>query len=281
VFVYLRHRRNAWRFSCGRHVDTRGWLVAPEPAFPLEDRAFYAGRSSAAPVPTAQPLVSCIMPTADRRPWVKRAIDYFLRQDYASRELVILDDGMDRVEDLIPNDPRVRYTALGGKLVLGQKRNRACELARGELIVHWDDDDWQAPHRLRYQVEALQSHDASVCGPSSVLYFEPSSARAWLYAYPGGSLPWIAGNALCYRRSLWERNPFPPVPIGEDTRFVWSQRVGRPLVLSDHRFFAAVIHADNASRKTTTTPYWTPRPLQDVRSLLGKDWELYASDAGR
>jgi O-antigen biosynthesis protein len=55
---------------------------------------------------------------------------------------VVLDDGDDRVEDLIPPDPRIRYVALDRRLVLGEKRNRACELARRELIVHQDDDDW-------------------------------------------------------------------------------------------------------------------------------------------
>jgi hypothetical protein len=37
----------------------------------------------------------------------------------------------------------------------GEKRNRAAAEARGEIIVHWDDDDWSARWRLRYQVEEL------------------------------------------------------------------------------------------------------------------------------
>jgi hypothetical protein len=51
--------------------------------------------------------VSCVMPTADRRRWVSSAIDYFLAQDYPNRELVILDDGEDRVSDLVPADARI------------------------------------------------------------------------------------------------------------------------------------------------------------------------------
>ena len=38
------------------------------------------------------PLVSCIMPTADRRRFVPRAVHQFLAQDYPNKELVILDD---------------------------------------------------------------------------------------------------------------------------------------------------------------------------------------------
>jgi hypothetical protein len=35
------------------------------------------------------PPVSCIMPTANRRAFVPRAVVYFLRQDYPNKELVI------------------------------------------------------------------------------------------------------------------------------------------------------------------------------------------------
>ena len=39
-----------------------------------------------------EPLVSCIMPTANRRAFVPQAIHYFLQQDYPRRELIILDE---------------------------------------------------------------------------------------------------------------------------------------------------------------------------------------------
>lgn len=274
-FVYLRHERNAWGFTCGAYLDPNGWRRATEPAFAPEDRAFYAARSAAAGAsPPRLPLVSCMMPTCDRRAWVAQAIAYFGRQDYPERELLVLDDGGDRVEDLVPADPRIRYVPLDRKLVLGEKRNRACELARGEIIVHWDDDDWQAPHRLSYQVGELERHGAGVCGPSRVLYFDGGVRRAWLYDYTAGKR-WIAGNALCYRKEVWERNPFAHVPVGEDTRFVWSPRAGTPLVLPDHRFFVGIIHGANASPKATRGVYWRPQPLDEVRTVLGADYAFY------
>src|SRR6266567_7684949 len=93
------------------------------------------------------PLVSCIMPTANRRQFARQAITYFQRQDYPSKELLILDDGQDCIQDLMPEDAAIRYTRLTGKRSLGMKRNLACEMARGDLILHWDDDDWMAPNR--------------------------------------------------------------------------------------------------------------------------------------
>jgi len=95
---------------------------------------------------------------ADRRVFIPHAIHYFLRQDYANRELIVLDDGTDPVSDLIPDDPRIRYIRMQERRTVGAKHNLGCELARGEIIAHWDDDDWFAEWRLSYQVSELLKH---------------------------------------------------------------------------------------------------------------------------
>ena len=133
-----------------------------------------------------QPPVSCIMPTRDRRAFVAQAVGYFLRQDYAERELIVVDDGGDAVADLIPEDPAIRYLWLPAGHSLGAKRNLACEQARGALIVHWDDDDWMADWRIGYQVRNLLQQRADVCGLDTLLFYDPWSDRAWRYAYPDG-----------------------------------------------------------------------------------------------
>src|SRR3712207_2410530 len=92
-------------------------------------------------------LVSCIMPTADRRRFTERAIRYFDRQDYRNRELVIVDDGQSPIGDLVGGHPRVHYIRLDQRMRVGTKRNLACLQARGEVIAHWDDDDWYGPQR--------------------------------------------------------------------------------------------------------------------------------------
>jgi glycosyltransferase involved in cell wall biosynthesis len=277
LFAYVRHAGNAWRFRCGDYLDPRGWQQAAEPAFPPADRAFYAARSRSCPPAPGPPLVTAIMPTADRRVHVARSLAYFARQDHPSCELLVLDDGEDRVADLIPPDPRIRYVGLDERLVLGEKRNRACELARGEIIVHWDDDDWQAPHRISYQAAQLELHEAALCGSGRVLYFDPAARSAWLYEYPRAGRSWLAGNGLCYRRSLWERNRFARVPIGEDTRFIWSPHARSQIVLDDHRFLAGLVHGANTSRKLTSGANWRSRPLAEVQGLLGDDWAHYGS----
>src|SRR2546422_2964152 len=101
-------------------------------------------------------LVTCVMPTAERRPFVPHAVACFRHQDHPNLELLVIDDGDDSVADLMPPDPRIRYVRQEPRLTIGVKRNLMCNLAAGDIIVHWDDDDWSASWRVRYQVDALE-----------------------------------------------------------------------------------------------------------------------------
>ena len=223
------------------------------------------------------PLVSCIMPTADRRSLVPQAIRHFLRQDYPNRELIIVDDGLDNIADLVPDDERIHYTRLAQRLSMGAKHNLACELARGEVIAHWDDDDWIAPWRLSYQVRELDGQSPeTLCGLARVLFYEPRSERAWEYAYPEGGRPWVLGATFCYFRRFWEYHRFPDMNEGADTVFVWNLQNVNVLAHQEHTFYVGTVHATNTSPKRTETQGWRPLASQDIRCLLDdQDWSFY------
>jgi hypothetical protein len=228
-------------------------------------------------VRAAEPLVSCIMPTADRRSFVPRAISQFLRQDYPNRELIVIDDGIDSIEDLIPTDDRIRYVRLSQKLSIGAKHNMGCELARGEVILHWDDDDWHSPWRVSYQVrDLLKNPAASLCGLSRLFFYEPGTGRAWEYVYPAGSRPWVSGATFCYHKSFWEQHRFPDMNEGGDTVFVWDLRDAHIVAHADQSFYLATVHPNNTSPKRTSDPAWQPRPVSDIRRMLDDEaWSFY------
>ena len=213
-------------------------------------------------------FVTCVMPTADRRPFVARAIGLFLAQDYPNCELLVVDDGTDRVADLVPSLPRVRYVALPARLVLGAKRNVACEDARGDVILHWDDDDWSAPWRVRYQVEQLVSAQADVCGLDRVLFYDPAAREGWQYVHPRGGTPWVYGATLAYTKGFWRRNPFPAIAVGEDSRFVWANVPKRIRALDDNTFFVGTVHSGNTSRKETRGHRWQRHSSAAIERLM-------------
>jgi len=221
--------------------------------------------------------VSCIMPTADRPSFVPWAIEYFLAQDYPRKELVILDDGKGSVSDLIPNRPEIRYFHQAERQVLGAKRNRLCELSRGEIVAHWDDDDWHAPSRLREQVGALLDSTCDACGITRPLFLEPHTGRAWQYVYPPRGRPWVSGSTLCYRRDVALEHPFPDVEIGEDAHFVASLAPRKLLVLGRFDFHVGIIHSENASPKHTASDRWRTHDPAHIFDLMGSSAMRYRS----
>jgi glycosyltransferase involved in cell wall biosynthesis len=224
------------------------------------------------------PLVTCIMPTFNRARFVPQAIRYFLRQDLTDSELLIVDDGSEPVAALVPAHPRIRYVRLEGpRLTVGEKRNRACALAAGAFIAHWDDDDWYPPWRLSRQIGALSRSNLDLCGSRSELFYDPAAGRAWRYDFRGPSGRFLAGATLVYRRSLWQRQPFDDVQVGEDLRFV-GRAGGAVLDLADLELAVGIIHRGNTSPKRTVGTYWRPAPEASVHRLLGDDLGFYRPD---
>jgi glycosyltransferase involved in cell wall biosynthesis len=255
-FLYIRHGDNSWKLECGRYGEASGWRRMAEPEFWRADRNFYSARSSAitaeARQPTSlDPLVTCVMPTAGRREFAARAISYFQRQN---------------------------YVRLHTRSTLGSKRNMAASLARGEIIAHWDDDDWIAEWRLAYQVQALlRQADDAVCGLNRLLHLQHGARSAWLYTYPPQERGWLAGGTLCYRKTLLQRHPFPDVNDGEDTRFVWTLPASSLVAHPDHTFYVATVHAHNTSRKNTSDGRWQSREVNEIQRLMQDDFEFYRS----
>lgn len=225
----------------------------------------------------SQPLVSCVMPTtARRRRFVPQAIRYFQRQDYDNKELLIVDDGAESMADVVPDDPQIRYVRLTDQRTLGRKRNACVEAARGDLIMHWDDDDWASPQRISYQTEALLSAGAEICGVRQMIFYELATGRGWLYEYPTHRGPWLAGGSLLYTREFWSRSPFPDIQVASDTRFVLSQKLERIAVLPDYSFYVAMIHPDNTSPKNCRGSFWSPWS-GSVLKIMGADYGFYES----
>lgn len=212
-------------------------------------------------------LISCIMPTADRRAVVPEAIRQFLAQDYPNRELIVVDDGVDSIADLIPPDPAIRYCRLSAKLSLGTKRNLAVEMARGGVILQWDDDDWRSTRWMRSQVTTLMSERADICGLDRVLFYDRESRRGWRYVYDGRQ-PWVAGGTLCYLRDHWRVNRFPDLNVGEDNAFIWSRQPKRLVVNPQSDQFVAAIHPGNTSPRDTANRRWHRVPAEQIEACM-------------
>jgi glycosyltransferase involved in cell wall biosynthesis len=222
-----------------------------------------------------EPLVSCIMPTRNRRPFIEQAIWYFLRQDYPTKELLIIDDGDHPIADLVPEDARIRYVRLDRHQTLAAKRNIACQLSQGEWILHWDDDDWMAADRLSIQVDQARSARALVSGARQVTHYRLEQGDAWLGSYPQSGAARLFGGTLIYQRSAWERHPFPEAKGDEGYAFTRQFPVESVHILADASFYIALLHAGNAAPPNLASSMWQRLPLEAVSSRLGADRPFY------
>lgn len=285
LFVYTRHEANSWRFVAGQYTDPGGWKQSSFPRDFGPDAYFYYAMFKAQirtlPQETRdaikaqlRPRVTCIMPTYNRRNFIPRALAYFHRQTYPACELIVVDDGEDAVGDLFSDPPpNVHYLRLEQRMRVGAKRNLAAAHARGDIILHWDDDDWIAPDWVARQVQHHLATDADITGITKAWYFDPARNAAWKYVYPDGEKPWVLGGSLCYDRVLWESRHFDEIDVGEDSDFVWREPALRIVPHGYEDGYVGLIHASNVSPKQTLGERWQSAPVAHVQALLGADME--------
>lgn len=198
-------------------------------------------------------LVSCVMPTKDRRAFIGAAIRCFLDQTYEDRELIIIDDGQEAIQDLIglrvhPSDPdsRIRYIKSTPYATLGEKRNACCAAARGEVICHFDDDDWSDPERIADQVGRLKKSGKPVTGYGTLLFWDvvaqqPKRYRASIKNY-------ICGTTFCYLRRFWEKHRFAARQKASDNAFIYPV-LDQVDASTETRYVVARIHDQHTSEK--------------------------------
>jgi O-antigen biosynthesis protein len=202
-----------------------------------------------------RPAVSCLMPTYNRRAFVARAIRYFRQQDYPNRELVVLDDGEDRVEDLVPrDDPAIRYLRLDERATIGRKRQIACEAADGDVLVQWDDDDWYGPTRLSRQVAPLAVGSADIAGILKGYLMDLPTFRFYKGGPPlheGNLHASIVAGTLAFTRPAWRSTGgYPDCSIGEEVALLRAvmERGGRVAPIVNDGMYICVRHHANSWR---------------------------------
>ena len=118
------------------------------------------------------PFVSVCTPTYNRRPFISAMLKCFDHQDYPKHrmEWIIVDDGTDKVEELVKDHPNVRYFKYDEKMTLGKKRNVVHDKSVGDILVYMDDDDYYPPQRVSHAVDMLQKNPQALCAGCSELY---------------------------------------------------------------------------------------------------------------
>jgi len=155
------------------------------------------------------PFVSVCTPTFNRRPFIDGMIKCFNHQTYPKdrMEWIIIDDGTDKIEELVKDHPNVKYFKYDEKMSLGKKRNLLHEKSKGEILVYMDDDDYYPPQRVSHAVEKLMGDKEALCAGSSEIYIWFKHINKMYQFGPYGPKHSTAGT-FAFKRKLLEDSKY-------------------------------------------------------------------------
>ena len=234
-----------------------------------------ATRSRLAPVPAradhdvvAPPTITAVCVTAPGRSWcLGLAIDSFFRQRrLPGDELLIVRDEDDLTALPIPREhcsmstDQIRVAWVRSR-TLGEKRNAAVRIARGDVLVTFDDDDYHAPRRLE-TIRSLMAAGARVVGSPQLVFADLASEKRWLYTYQGAR-PYVVPGSMAFRREDFEAagGYREDGRSSEDGGFTQRlcERAGEKLAaVDDFGVYVATMHPENTGKRTLAPPKWAP-----------------------
>ena len=163
------------------------------------------GKTKKKPKVKIYPFVSICTPTFNRRPFIPIMFECFRNQIYPKdrMEWIIVDDGTDKIQDLIDNSEihQIKYFPLKDKMTLGAKRNFMHSKTSGSIIVYMDDDDYYPPERVSHAVDVLQQNRNALCCGSSELYVYFKHINSMYQMGPYGPNHATAGT-FAFRKEL-------------------------------------------------------------------------------
>jgi len=199
-----------------------------------------------------KPLVSICTPTFNRRPFIKTLIKCFEHQTYPKdkMEWIIIDDGTDKIEDLVKDIPQVKYYKYDEQMVLGKKRNIMHEKCNGDIIVYMDDDDYYPPERVSHSVEMLLTHPKALCAGASEIYIYFKHIKQMYQFGPYGPNHATAGTFAFKKELLNEHSYDDNAALAEEKHFLKNYTV--PFVqLEPKKTILVFSHIHNTFDKKT------------------------------
>ena len=210
------------------------------------------------------PFVSICTPTYNRRPFIESMIKCFNHQTYPKdkMEWIIIDDGTDKIEELVIDISQVKYYKYDEKMVLGKKRNLMHEKSKGDIIVYMDDDDYYPPERVSHAVSMLQSHPKALCAGSSEIYIYFKHIEQMVQFGPYGPNHGTAGTFAFKREMLKDSVYDDTAALAEEKAFLKNYTV--PFVqLEPKKTILVFSHVHNTFDKKTLLDNRHPKYVKD------------------
>lgn len=162
-------------------------------------------------------------------------------------EWLVIDDGAVDAGDFFSGSNEL-YLRCNKPLNIGRKRQFAADIASGEFIFFFDDDDLHYPHRVERSVEKLQKIGSRMVAGNSEMLLVDKSAEKVIKVGPHHKNHATAGT-MAFRKEFLKHTSFRPSDkSGEEMHFLLNWTV--PVVqMSCQDTIVAVSHDENTIPK--------------------------------
>jgi len=156
------------------------------------------------------PTISIVIPTRNRRALLAETIASVLAQTFANWELIVVDDASE--DDTFSyvsrfEDKRIKVIRLAQQAERSAARNTGLDLAKGEFILFFDDDDLLPEAGLQTHIDAFGRYPSAIASVGSYVQFDERGAH----------------QTVKFVRRRCEHNLWPDILMG------WSPACGRCL----------------------------------------------------
>jgi hypothetical protein len=186
-------------------------------------------------------------------------------------EWIIIDDGTDKIEDLVKHIPQVKYFKYDTKMNLGKKRNLMHQKSKGDIIVYMDDDDYYPPERVAHCVETLQKNPQAMGAGSSEMYIYFKHINKMYQFGPYGPNHATAATFAFRREYLKHSNYEDNAALAEERHFLKGYTT--PFVQMDPMKTILVFsHIHNSFDKKKLLEEQGPNPFVKVSTKTVEDF---------
>jgi glycosyltransferase involved in cell wall biosynthesis len=243
------------------------------------------------------PRYSIITPTYQREDKLRVQYRGISEQTERDFEWLIVDDSPEPSTYFgTITDNRVQYLHVAHRMSLGAKRNLLVQQARGEIVVHFDDDDYYSKDYLATTAEyfdasvdfvklsgwyvysqlyrelgycdVTQTYGLHLCwskAPMRCVVFGDAEQEDRRNAMIG------FGFSYAYRRDVWKKAKFPDRDFAEDTGFIEAVLAGGGRLHQFADTAGICVHVLHKTSMSYCFPQYRLPPFMIDRLLL-PDW---------
>ena len=209
-------------------------------------------------------LVSIVTPTYDRVAYLPLIYQCIVNQTYTRWEWIVIDDSPEENAFMLTlDDPRVIYKHECKRLSIGEKRNLCSQIAQGDFVVHFDDDEYYAPQYVDSMIQLLILKSSDIIKLSGFFIFSKIYKQ---FAY------WdmLKKTGIHY---VWSADPMVVGVIEDTNQDLQENHLGYGFSYAYKKNVASSIKFEDVS-------FNEDRPFIQAAISLGFKTQLLADDVG-